>query len=130
MIFLDTDIISFYFNGNITVRDNILKILDSGKIGITIMNEYEILKGLKWRNNKKKEQQFYEFLNDVNIYGIDEDIIKTSSDIYADLRKHGITVSDADILIAATVINNDGVLITNNIKHYENIKQLKLGKWL
>jgi predicted nucleic acid-binding protein len=66
----------------------------------------------------------------VNVYIIDEDIIKIASDIYADLRKHGITVSDADILIAATVINNNGTLVTNNLKHYENIKQLKLEKWL
>jgi hypothetical protein len=58
---MDTDIISFYFNGYVAIRDNILKIMDNDKIGITFMNEYEILKGLKWRNNKKKEQQFYDF---------------------------------------------------------------------
>jgi predicted nucleic acid-binding protein len=35
----------------------------------------------------------------------------------------------ADIFIAAIVISNNGVLITNNVKHYADIKQLELNNW-
>jgi tRNA(fMet)-specific endonuclease VapC len=52
-----------------------------------------------------------------------------TSDIYADLRRNGKTVGNADIIIAAIVINNDEILTTNNIKHYEDIKFLKLDNW-
>jgi tRNA(fMet)-specific endonuclease VapC len=39
-------------------------------------------------------------------------------------------IGDADILIAAIVIRNEGTLVSNNTKHYEGIKQLKLINWI
>jgi predicted nucleic acid-binding protein len=50
--------------------------------------------------------------------------------IYAELRKSGITIGDADILIASTVIASNSVLVTNNEGHYKNIQSLTLENWL
>jgi tRNA(fMet)-specific endonuclease VapC len=58
-----------------------------------------------------------------------DEVINIASDIYADLRRKGKTIGDADILIAAIVIRNNGTLITNNIKHYEDVKRLGLENW-
>jgi predicted nucleic acid-binding protein len=71
-----------------------------------------------------------EFLEDVVVFNIDDDVINVASDLYAQLRKKGKTIGDADILIAAIVIKNDGTLISNNTKHYEDIEQLNLINWL
>jgi len=49
--------------------------------------------------------------------------------LYSNLRKAGKTIGDADILIAAIVIKNEGTLVSSNTKHYQNIKQLKLINW-
>ena len=126
MIFLDTNIISYYFGENIKIKEKILEVIDNGEdICMTVINIYEILKGFKWKNNKKKENQFKEFLEDVVVFTIDNDIINIASDLYAGLRKTGKTIGDADILIAAIVMKNDGILISNNIKHYEEIMTLQ-----
>ena len=131
MIFLDTNIISYYFNSNIKIKEKILELIDDNQnIHTTVINVYEILKGFKWKNNKSKELHFKEFLEDVVIFTIDDDVINIASGVYADLRKNGKTIGDADILIAAIVIKNNGVLVSNNTKHYEDIKQLKLINWL
>jgi len=131
MIFLDTNIISYYFNSNIKVRDKILALIDNNEdIHTTVVNVYEILKGFKWKNNKSKETRFKEFLEDVIVYTIDNDVVNIASDIYSDLRKNGKTIGDADILIAAIVIRHNGTLVSNNTKHYEDIKQLKITNWL
>ncbi|GMO25432.1 MAG: hypothetical protein Ta2F_00700 [Termitinemataceae bacterium] len=53
-----------------------------------------------------------------------------AANIYAELRKIGITIGDADILIASTVIANNSILVTNNVNHYKNIKSLKLENWV
>jgi predicted nucleic acid-binding protein len=66
----------------------------------------------------------------VAVFSIDDDVINIASDLYAQLRKKGVTIGDADIFIAAIVIKNKGILVTNNIKHYENIEQLNLINWL
>ena len=131
MKFLDTDIISYYFNGNRKIQEKLLEMVDSNEnISITVINTYEILKGIKWKNNLKKENQFKEFLEDVFEFSIDDEVINIASDIYAKLRKNGKTIGDADILIAAIVIKNNGILVTNNTMHYDGIGQLRIENWL
>jgi tRNA(fMet)-specific endonuclease VapC len=131
MIFLDTDIISYYFNANVKIKEKLLAIIDNDEnISTTVINVYEILKGFRWRNNKRKENQFKEFLEDVIVFSIDDDVINIASDLYSNLRKNGKTIGDADILIAAIVIKNKGTLVSNNKKHFEDIQQLKLINWL
>jgi predicted nucleic acid-binding protein len=113
------------------VKEKILEIIDNdGEICTTVINIYEILKGFKWKHNKKKENQFKEFLQDVVVFTIDDEVINIASDLYAILRKKGKTIGDADIFIAAIVIKNNGTLISNNTKHYEGIDQLNLINWL
>jgi len=67
---------------------------------------------------------------DCDVLTIDDLVIEIASDIYADLRKNGITIDEGDILIAAIVIANNGTLVTNNTKHFGNIKQLKVVSWV
>jgi predicted nucleic acid-binding protein len=131
MIFLDTNIISYYFSANTKIKEKIFEIIDNDEnICTTVINIYEILKGFRWKNNEKKEKQFKEFLEDVTIFSIDTDVIDIASGLYSNLRKNGKTIGDADILIAAIVIRNEGTLVSNNTKHYEESNQLKLINWI
>jgi len=131
MIFLDTNIISYYFNANAIIKEKILETIDNDEnICTTVINVYEILKGFRWKNNEKKEKQFKEFLEDVTVFTIDNDVIDIAANLYSNLRKSGKTIGDADILIAAVVIRNNGTLVSNNKKHYEGINQLKLINWI
>jgi tRNA(fMet)-specific endonuclease VapC len=131
MIFLDTNILSYYFAGNIKIKDKILEIINGGEeLCLTSTNVYEILKGYQWRKNKKKEKMFREFMENINIFSFDNEIIELAANIYADLRSNGKTVGDADIIIAAIVISNNGKLVSNNTKHFINIKDLQLINWL
>jgi len=131
MIFLDTDIISYHFNANAKIKSKLLEIMQQKEeVCVTTVNMYEILKGLKWKNNYKAETKIKNFLNSLSIYSIDIDVIEIAADIYSTLRKKGKTIGDADILIAAIVIANNGTLVTNNAKHFENIEQLELENWM
>jgi tRNA(fMet)-specific endonuclease VapC len=131
MIFLDTNIISYYFNANAKIKEKILEIIDNDEIiCTTVINVYEIFKGFRWKNNENKEKQFKEFLEDLTIFTIDEDVINIAANIYSNLRKNGKAIGDADILIAAIVIKNNGILVSNNTKHFEEINQLNLINWI
>jgi len=131
MIFLDSDVLSYYFSGDTKIHDKIKETINTGeKIALTVMNVYEILKGFKWRKNNNKKIMFDKFLETVPVFAIDDSVIELAIDIYADLRGNGKTISDADILIAAIVIKNNGKLVSNNIKHYKDIQKLELINWL
>jgi len=131
LIFLDTNIISYYLKSDENIIDKVMENIDNDDIlCTTLLNVYEILKGFKWKNNKQKEKRFNIFLNELDIYSINENVIKIATELYATLRKKGITIEDIDIFIAAIVIANDGVLVTNNTKHFGNIKQLKVVNWV
>jgi len=48
MIFLDTNIISYYFNSNERIKEKILEIIDNDEnICTTVINVYEILRGFR-----------------------------------------------------------------------------------
>jgi tRNA(fMet)-specific endonuclease VapC len=46
------------------------------------------------------------------------------------LKKKGALIEDADILIAATAIKNELVVITDNTRHFDRIDNLEVSNWL
>ena len=48
---------------------------------------------------------------------------------YADLHRRGKLIGDADILIAATAIENNLTLVSNNQTHFSRITGLELNNW-
>ena len=127
---VDTDILSFYFRGYpqvVTRFNEYLKTFE--QINISIITYYEIFGGLKFKKAEKQIRNFEEFINNNNIIHISEASANSSSDIYADLRRKGITIGTSDILIPGIAVENDLTLITNNEKHYEGIQNLKIENW-
>jgi len=54
-------------------------------------------------------------------------------DIYASekarLQKSGKVIDDFDLLIGATAVSFDLIMVTNNTNHFNRIKELKLEDW-
>jgi predicted nucleic acid-binding protein len=60
MIFLDTNILSYYFNGDIKIRNRIVESLNKKKKScLTVINAYEILKRRIIYRISKKGNGFY-----------------------------------------------------------------------
>jgi tRNA(fMet)-specific endonuclease VapC len=127
---VDTDILSFYFKGDQKVVNKFNDYLrEFDVINISIITYYEILGGLKFKNAERQIKEFEEFIANNTIIHISEESAKISGDVYADLRLKGITIGTSDILIAGIAIENELTLITNNERHYESIKGLKIENW-
>jgi tRNA(fMet)-specific endonuclease VapC len=45
------------------------------------------------------------------------------------LRQKGTLIEDFDLLIAATALNNNLVLVTNNVDHFTRIEKLQIENW-
>jgi len=131
MIFLDTDILINYFKGNKNIQLAMLKHMENGdEICTTILNVYEILKGFKYIGSEKKIKKLESFLNELEIFNLNNQVITEAAEIFTDLKKTGKTIGDGDILIAAIVMQNNGILVSNNTKHFQSIQGLQLTNWM
>lgn len=99
------------------------------QLNISIITYYEICAGLKYKDAIKQLDQFEEFIAVQNLILVSESSARIASDIYAELRKSGITIGTSDLLIAGIAIENGLTLITNNEKHYVPIRNLKVNNW-
>ena len=127
---LDTDILSELFKGHNLVKTRASEyIREHGRLTISHIAKYEILKGLKAKKAQKQIEAFVKFCTLNIVLPITDEVIVKAADIYASLKERGILISDADILVAATAITNGRVLITNNIVHFSKIQGLQLDNW-
>ena len=126
---LDTDIVIELLKGNETIKRKMEALPPEIIIYITGLTVYELYKGVLYIGSKKLENDLKNFLENIEVLQLDPHIEKRAGEIYAYLKKKGEMISDADILIAATVLSNDSVLVTNNEGHFKRIKDLKFENW-
>jgi len=127
---LDTNIISYYLKGNTKLIDRINNEIKDGTIIIPPVVYFEIKKWLLKNNAKSKLTAFETLLSKYGIDTISKETWDTSLTVYIDLKSKNITIDDADIFIAGYCIQKNYILITNNTKHFEKIKNLKIDNWI
>lgn len=50
--------------------------------------------------------------------------------IKAALKKKGEILNDSDLFIAATAISRNLTLVTNNVRHFQRIAELRIEQWI
>jgi tRNA(fMet)-specific endonuclease VapC len=102
-----------------------------GDIKIASVVKAELLygaeKSVKVKENIKKVN---DFLFPYEIVGFDDNSAVIYSQIRSQLEKKGDLIGPNDLLIASTVIVNDGILVTNNVKEFKKVKLLKIENWI
>jgi len=56
-------------------------------------------------------------------------VMETFSDLKVKMQKIGTVIDDMDLLIAATALTMNFILVTNNEKHFRKIAGLRLENW-
>ncbi len=89
---------------------------------ISIITLIEVVRGVSSRKREKVKQlleKTYEVLN------IDNNVIMKYCELYQKLKEEGKLIPDADLLIAATAMVNNLVLVTKD-KDFERLKEYGL----
>ena len=128
---LDTNIVSASLKQNVTIN---LKLEEVSKLQLDIfisgITYYEVQRGLLRSNATKKLAWFQQFCQDYPILFLDDmRIFEKASEIHADLINRGKIIQDADILIAATAIIHDLILVSHD-SDLTRVKDLQLENWL
>jgi len=127
---LDSNIVSYYLKNYADLVERVDTEIKNNCIVISPIVYYEINNWLLKNNSKKKIAIFEKICSDRGIGIIDKNILDIASTIFIKLRRNGIKIDDTDILIAAWCIQNDYTLVTNNLKHFDNIECLKITNWI
>ncbi len=70
-------------------------------------------------------RQAERFLQPFHIINLDDQTMRIFGRIRTQLRQRGRIIGDMDILIAATAINQDLLLVTRNWKHFSQVDGLR-----
>jgi len=128
---VDTDILSAVMRRNpVVIPKARAYIREYDRFTLSIITRYEILRGLKAKDAMTQVIAFDQFCLKNIILPLTDEIVVRAAEIYADLRKQGELISDADILIAASALVHGLGIITNNEGHFKRIMDLRLENWL
>ena len=81
-------------------------LVDHTQLTISLITRFEILRGLKARQATSQLAVFDSFCRNNEVLPITDSVIIRAADLYAELHLRGQLIPDADILIAATAIEN------------------------
>ena len=126
---IDTDTIIFALRGDHGVLEKFVANKNI-PISISMITYAELIFGAKRSQNEQKNMIKVNHIRDIyTIEELNEGVMEVFADIKAKMFDKGIRIEDMDLLIAATAIYNELTLVTNNIKHFENIPNLKIENW-
>jgi tRNA(fMet)-specific endonuclease VapC len=125
---LDTNICIYFLKGRYGLVEKIERI-GFENLFISEITVAELKYGVEKSANPDKNRLVINDLIDrfkqLPIYG--------ALDVYAKekarLKKEGNIVDDLDLLIGATAIENNMILVTNNEKHFARLQNIKVENW-
>ena len=99
------------------------------RVTLNAVSYFETKRGLVAPMFGRKLEIFGRFVRRFKMLPLDLAALDAAADIYADLRRKGTPLEDADILVAGIALAQDAVLITRNLKHFRRIGGLRLESW-
>lgn len=127
---LDTNICIYIIKQKPPIVLETLKQHKPEEISISAITAFELMYGAyKSAMVDRNLEALDLFLNPFSIidYSLADAII--SGEIRSKLERHGKDIGPYDLLIAAQAINNDLTLVTNNVKEFSRVENLKHENW-
>lgn len=123
---IDTDWVVHNLNGVSKVRAKLLELEPYG-LGLSIISLAELYEGVyNSRDSEVSMQRLKDFLSDISVLEINNDICKVFGQQRGSLRRQGLLIGDFDIMIAATSRYYNIPLCTNNVEHFRRIEGLEI----
>ena len=128
--FLDTNVIIDMLKGKHSCMLKHFENIYSTDIYVPAIVVAELEYGAAHSVNYEKNKSLYEkFISNFSIIPFDRKCILPYGKIRQDLNAAGTPIGGNDMLIAATVVANNGILVTHNVGEFSRIKGLSLEDW-
>ena len=128
---LDTDILSEVFKRrDATVLANAAAYLHQHqRFTFSLFSRFEVHRGYLHKKATTQFARFDVFCGNSVVLPLTEAVFDRAAQLWGDAQTGGHPCGDADLLIAATALEHNLVLVTGNLRHFTWIAGLKLEDW-
>ena len=128
--FLDTDIRAYYLKGAAPEFCRRVHDLTPDNIKIPAIVPAELLYGARKSNNAPKAVvRVCSFSAPFEVVPFTDQTAERYGMVRSELEKRGTPIGPNDLLIAATVLEHDGPLVTHNTREFARVDGLKIEDW-
>ena len=126
---LDTDWVIDYLKGVPPIVTKLQALAEEG-LAISVISLAELYEGVYGSGQAKRHLQgLRRFLDGVPVIGLDDATCRTFGQCRHRLRQEGQLIDNFDLLIAATCLTNRLTPVTNNVRHYERVPELRIASF-
>lgn len=126
---LDSNICIHFFRGKYGVFEKLASV-ELENCAISEITLAELYFGAEKSDFPHKNKDIIEkFVNQITILPIIDAIPKFAKEKVR-LQKNGKIISDFDLLIGCTALENNLILVTENVKDFERISEIKIENWI
>lgn len=119
-----------YINGRSAKIRAKLPTISHADVGVSIISKAELFYGsAKSQTPEQSRQKQLEFLQTVQTVLFDEKAAVIYGDIRAYLSAKGTPIGGNDLLIAATALANDLIVVSHNTREFGRVPGIKLEDW-
>lgn len=112
-----------------SIKENIQNV-NPNNIKVPSIVKAELLYGAEKSQHKARNlANINRFFEPFEIIPFDDDCSIVYSKIRSAMELKGTVIGPNDYIIAATVLAKNGILVTNNTKEFEKVKNLKIENW-
>lgn len=127
---LDTDTSSYAIRGASATLDAALAAAAPGSLAISAITRAELMFGLEKRGNPRALARLVQgFLDRVTVLPWDAAAADRYAKLRVQLERGGTPIGLFDTMIAAHALALGAVLVSNNRKHFQQVKALILENW-
>ncbi len=126
---LDTNICVHFFRGKFNLIDK-LESAGLENCAISEITLAELVFGAENSLNPQKNYELIEKLTKIVAILPIYDAIKIYGKEKARLRRSGSMISDFDLLIGCTAVEKNLIIVTENIRKFERISNIRIENWI
>jgi predicted nucleic acid-binding protein len=125
---VDTDFLVAVLRGDKSALP-VIEELDRERVRFTTaINAFELYAGAYY-TGEKALREAKNLLSKFHILAFDDACAAKAGEIFAALKRKGLSLDVRDVMIAATALAYELTLVTRNVKHFSRIEGLKVKGW-
>jgi tRNA(fMet)-specific endonuclease VapC len=126
----DTNVCIQILKGKSPKLKNKLQNISNSEVSIPSVVKFELFYGAYKSNNPDKSLSMIKgFASMFEIINFTSEIAEHCGQIRATLEKVGTPIGPYDLIIAATAISENLILVTNNTREFERVNNIQLEDW-